>query len=136
LQTLTATALGRVNRPALKPYADTALRTADPLIGQSAAKVNGFGIRAPSRSPAAPEGHVAKRKTQPHGRGRPPVPELTLAAPKTTPFTPEQRAQFVALLTDMIVNYRQEQHLERAGAAAAQAPARQLEEAPGHSPAQ
>jgi hypothetical protein len=49
---------------------------------------------------------VAKRKTQPRGRGRPPLPELTLTAPKTTPLTPEQRAQFVALLTDTIVNYR------------------------------
>jgi hypothetical protein len=79
---------------------------------------------------------VAKRKTQARGRGRPPIPELALTAPKTTPFTPEQRAQFVALLTDMIVNYRQEQHLQRARAAAAQTPARQPEEAPGHSPAQ
>lgn len=68
--------------------------------------------------------------------GRPSVRELTLTAPKTTPFTPEQRAQFVALLPDMIINYRQEQHLERVRAAAAQTPARQPEEAPGHSPAQ
>jgi hypothetical protein len=76
---------------------------------------------------------VAKRKPASRGTGRPPIPEITLTAPKTTPFTQEQRAQFVALLTDMIVNYRQEQHLERARAAAAQADAHPPEEPPGHS---
>ena len=67
--------------------------------------------------------------------GRPPLTELTLTAPKITAMTLEQRAEFVSLLTDMIVSWRQEQHLERARAAAAQSGARQPEEAPGHSPA-
>jgi hypothetical protein len=62
------------------------------------------------------------------------LPELTLTAPKTTPFTPEQRAQSVALLTDTIVNYRQEQHLERAQAAASRTDVHPPEEPPGHSP--
>ena len=77
--------------------------------------------------------YVSKSEARRGGRGRPPLPELILAAPKITPFTPEQRAQFVALLTDMIVNYRQEQHLERARAAVAQAGAHPPGEPPGHS---
>jgi hypothetical protein len=94
-----------------------------------------FANHVPSQRRTAYEGHVAQRRTEPRGPGRPPLPELTLTAPKTTPFTPEQRAQFVAPLTDMIVNYRQEQHLEQARAAAAQAGARLPEEPPGQSPA-
>jgi hypothetical protein len=63
------------------------------------------------------------------------LPEFTMTAPKTVPFTPQQRAQFVALLTDMIISWRQEQHAERVSAAAAQEDAHQPEEPPAHSPA-
>ncbi|GGL11606.1 hypothetical protein [Mangrovihabitans endophyticus] len=77
---------------------------------------------------------MAEPDPQRHSPGRPPVPELILTAPKTTAMTPEQRQAFVSLLTDMIVSWRQEQHLEHARAAASQ-DAHSPEEAPGHSPA-
>ena len=96
--------------------------------------VGEFADHDPPLRRTAYEGHVARRKRQPRGPGRPPLPELTLTAPKTTPITPEQRAQFVALLTDMIVKYRQEQHLERARAAASRTHVHPPEEPPGHSP--
>jgi hypothetical protein len=73
------------------------------------------------------------RPERPAVPGRPPLPEPTLTAPRTAPFTPERRAQFLALLTDMIVSYRQEQHLERAHAAAGQAEADPPMEPLGHS---
>ena len=59
----------------------------------------------------------------------------TLTPPKTVPITPQQRAAFVSLLTDMIVTWRQEQHVERARAAAPRKDAHRPEEPPGHSPA-
>jgi hypothetical protein len=76
----------------------------------------------PIRNDAAPAGPLS-------------LTELTLTAPKTTAMTPEQRAAFVSLLTDMIVSWRQEQRLEPARAATAQRDARQPKEAPGQSPA-
>jgi hypothetical protein len=79
---------------------------------------------------------VAEPDPQRRSPGRPPLTELTLTAPKTTAMTPEQRTAFVSLLTDMIVSWRQEQHLERARPAAAQPDAHQPREAPDHSPAQ
>lgn len=91
--------------------------------------------RATRTSPSSYNGGVPRRPKQPRGPGRPPLPELTLTAPKTAPFTPQQRAQFVSLLTDMIVSWRQEQHLERTCAAAAGVDAHRPEEPPGHSPA-
>ncbi|MEV6845176.1 hypothetical protein [Actinoplanes sp. NPDC051411] len=78
---------------------------------------------------------MAEPDPQRRSPGRPPLTELTLTTPKITAMTPEQRAAFVSLLTDMIVSWRQEQHLEHARAAAAQTEGHQPEEAPGHSPA-
>jgi hypothetical protein len=51
----------------------------------------------------------------------------------TAALTPEQKAELVALLTDMIVNYRQKQHLERARTVAAQKGGHPPEEPPGRS---
>ncbi len=74
---------------------------------------------------------MAEPDPQLRSPGRPPLTELTLTVLKATAMTPEQRAAFVSLLTDMIVNWSQEQHLERARAAAAQPDDRQPKEAPG-----
>lgn len=78
-------------------------------------------------------GRVPRRRNRRLGPGRPPLPELTLTAPKTAPFTRQQRAGFVSLLADMIVNWRQEQHCERPRAAAPRKNAHRPEEPPGHS---
>jgi hypothetical protein len=56
-------------------------------------------------------------------------------ATRAHPDRAADHAQFVALLTDMIVNYRQEQHLARTRAAASQADAHPPEEPPGQNPA-
>jgi len=67
------------------------------------------------------------------GPGRPALPELTLTAAETAPFAPGQRAQLVAILTDMILSYLEEQRQEAAGLPAAQADAYRPEERPGRS---
>jgi hypothetical protein len=78
---------------------------------------------------------MAHKLTKRRGPGRPPLQELTLTEPKTTWFAPGQRAAFVAIMSEMIVNYLRKQRLERARAADSPTDAHQLEEAPGHSPA-
>jgi hypothetical protein len=48
---------------------------------------------------------MAQRHAQRRGPGRPPLPELTLTEPQTTPFDPGQKAELVSLLTSMIISH-------------------------------
>jgi hypothetical protein len=66
--------------------------------------------------------------------GRPPVPELALTNATTASFAPGLRAGFVAILSDMIVTYLQEQRLERARAVGSPTDAHQQANVPVSRP--